>query len=85
MGIFFSAIFCLLCLVVFNRGLRWLQPQKALTQVELLTIYAMLAMAITVSGHDFSQTIFCTVASSHWFATPENEFRELFIRHLPGW
>lgn len=85
MGIFFSAIFCLLCLVVFNRGLRWLQPQKALTQAELLTIYAMLAMAITVSGHDFSQTIFCTVAISHWFATPENEWATLFWHYVPDW
>lgn len=85
MGIFFSAIFCLLCLVVLNELFWGLWPQRTLTQAELLTIYAVLTVAITVSGHDFSQTIFCTVAVSHWFATPENEWATLFWNYVPEW
>ena len=65
MGIFFSAIFCLLVLIGINRLIHFVAPNQVLVPAELLTIYAMLSMAITVSGHDFSQTIFCTVAISH--------------------
>ncbi len=85
MGIFFSAIFCLLILIGINRLIDLLLPQQALTSAELLTIYAMLTMAITVSGHDFSQTIFCTVAVSRWYATPENEWATLFWQYVPDW
>ena len=85
MGIFFSAIFCLLVLIGINRLIHLVVPNQALVPAELLTIYAMLSMAITVSGHDFSQTIFCTVAISRWYATPENEWANLFWHYVPDW
>ena len=85
MGIFFNAIFSLLLVVILNLPLKSLLPGKALNQAELLTIYAMLMMAITVSGHDYSQSLFCTLGTSHWFATPENEWSSLFWKYIPQW
>ena len=85
MGIFFNAIFSLLVVVGINAALRSVWRKGALSQQELITIYAMLMMGITVSGHDFSQSLFCTLATSHWFATPENEWRTLFWRYIPRW
>ena len=83
MAIFFNAIFSLLLVVMLNVPLRRLLPNLALRQKELLTIYIILIMAITVSGHDFSQTIFSTLITAHWFATPENDWSSIFWNYVP--
>ncbi|MEO2002958.1 MAG: DUF6785 family protein, partial [Candidatus Poribacteria bacterium] len=85
MSIFFNAIFCLFVLTLGNHGLRRILPKLALTQGELLTTYSVLNAGIAVSGHDFSQSVFCTVGTAHWFATPENEWATVFWRHVPKW
>lgn len=85
MGIFFSAIFCLFLVTTLNLLLRKYTPKRALTQGELLTIYVVLITAITVSGHDFTQGLFCSVATVAWYATPENEWASIFSRHIPQW
>ncbi|MAF13202.1 hypothetical protein CMK11_22335, partial [Candidatus Poribacteria bacterium] len=61
MSIFFNAIFCLFVVTLGNFGLRRVVPRHALSQGELLTLYCVLNAGIAVSGHDFSQTIFCTL------------------------
>jgi len=50
-----------------------------------MTIYIILLMAITVSGNDFSKSLFCTLGVSKWFATPENEWSSIFGRYVPQW
>ncbi|MBM3237841.1 hypothetical protein FJZ31_16250 [Candidatus Poribacteria bacterium] len=85
MGIFFNAIFCLFLVTALNLPIKKFFPNSAISQGEVLTIYTILLMAITVSGHDFTQTIFCTLGTCRWFATPENEWNSLFARYLPQW
>lgn len=85
MGILFNAIFCLFIVALFNLLLKKFFSRGALSQGELLTVYTILLIAISVSGHDFSQTIFCTLGTARWFATPENEWKDLFWRYVPGW
>lgn len=85
MGILFNAIFCLFIVTLLNLLLKKFSPRSALSQGELLTSYTILMIATSVSGHDFSQTIFCTLGTAHWSATPENEWRELFWRYVPRW
>lgn len=85
MAIFFNAIFCLLILTFINLFITRIRPSKALSQAELLTVYIILLMAITVSGHDFSQSLFCTLGTSRWFATSENEWSSIFWRYVPKW
>jgi len=53
MGIFFNAIFCLFLITAFNFSLKKLVPKKTLSQGELLTIYTVLMMATSVSGHEY--------------------------------
>ena len=85
MTIFFNAIFCLFLVIGTNRLLiRWL-PKNALNQGELLTIYSILMVSISVSGQDFTHTIFGTLGNARWFATPENEWTTLFLRYVPQW
>ena len=85
MGIFFNAIFCLFLVTALNLPLKKWWHKRALNQGEFLTVYIILLMAITVSGHDFSQSLFCTLGTARWFATPENEWSSLFWRYLPRW
>lgn len=85
MGIFFNAIFCLFLITAINIPIKKLRSKRALSQGELLTIYVVLLTAITVSGHDFTQGLFCSLGTAHWFATPENEWTSIFWRYLPRW
>ena len=83
MAIFYNGIFSFLFVVLLNLLLKSFAPKAALNQQELLTINAMLMMAVTVSGHDFSQALFCTLGTARWSATPENEWSSLFWKYLP--
>ncbi|GIX07191.1 MAG: hypothetical protein KatS3mg115_1594 [Candidatus Poribacteria bacterium] len=85
MSIFFNAVFSLFLVVCLNGIWRRLSPRTALRQGELLTFYLVLVMAVAVSGHDFSQTIFCTLGTARWYATPENEWGTLFGPYVPQW
>ncbi|MBD3184903.1 hypothetical protein GF312_21650 [Candidatus Poribacteria bacterium] len=85
MSIFFNAIFCLFLVTVLNLIARKYIPKSALTQAELLTTYVVLITAVTVSGHDFTQGLFCSVGTVKWFATTENEWMSIFGKHLPEW
>lgn len=85
MTIFFNAIFCFFLVIVLNLLLtRWI-PKNALNQGELLTIYSILMVSVSVSGQDFTHTIFGTLGNARWFATPENEWATLFLSYLPQW
>ena len=81
----FNAIFCFFLVIVFNLPLTRFLPGVALQQGELLTIYSILMVAVPVSGHDFTHTIMGTLGNAHWFATPENEWADLFRGYIPHW
>lgn len=85
MTIFFNAIFCLFCVIVLNLLFARWTPRNALNQGELLTIYSILMVSVSVSGQDFTHTIFGTLGNARWFATPENEWATLFLSYLPQW
>jgi hypothetical protein len=85
MSIFFNVVFCLFLITAVNALFRRVAPRQAFQPAELLTFYAVLAVAVCVSGHDFSQGLFCTLGVAHRYATPENEWQTLFGRHLSKW
>jgi hypothetical protein len=45
----------------------------------------MNAVSVTFSGHDTFQNMFGAIAHATWYATPENEWGDLFLRYLPSW
>ena len=81
----FNAVFCLFLLIVVNLPIRRYLPSVALHQGELLTVYSILMVAVPVSGHDFTHSIMGTLGNAHWFATPENEWANLFLGYVPEW
>lgn len=45
----------------------------------------MLSISSAIAGHDMMQIVAPTIPNGFWFATPENEWKGLFWRHLPRW
>jgi len=84
-SLFFNVIFWLFVLILLNLILKKFVPRVALKQGELLTIYVMLAIASSISGHDALISLPPVLGHAFWFATPENEWRELYWPHIPQW
>ena len=84
-SLFFNVVFIILILVAFNLILRKLSPRLQLRQSELIVIYIMLSIASGVAGHDMVEILMPMLGHAFWFATPENEWKELFWSYLPRW
>jgi len=84
-SLFFNAVFTLLLLVLVNIVLEKVSPQIALSQADQLMIYTMVVMLSTISGHPMMGYLLPVIEHAFWFASPENEWEELFGSHLPAW
>jgi hypothetical protein len=84
-SLFFNVIFSVSVLIVFNLFLRKFLPRHTLSQSELLVIYIMLSLASGIAGHDMLEILVPMLGHAYWFATPENEWAELFHQYLPRW
>ncbi|HIE26391.1 TPA: hypothetical protein EYP66_03810 [Candidatus Poribacteria bacterium] len=83
--LFVEPVFILFVVTFFNFLLKRFAPRSALNQAELLIVYIMQAVSMTFSGHDTFQNLFGQIAHAFWFATPENEWEQLFFRYIPSW
>jgi len=84
-SLFCNVIFILFILTLLSEGVKLYFPSAALAQGELLTIYSMLSAASALSGEGIGQQLVRYFGTPFWRATPENEWAELFHRHLPRW
>ena len=48
-------------------------------------MYIMVTMVSTISGHTFMAIMMGTMAHPFWFASPENEWQQLFWQYIPSW
>ena len=80
---FSNAVFTLFVLLGLNVFLRKGAPRLAFTPAELLLIYIMVTMVSTISGHAMMAILMGTLAHPFWFASPENEWAQLFLHHIP--
>ncbi len=85
MSLIYNVVVTLAVLTSLNLLLKKLLPRFALRQGELLTIYVILSLSSAIAGHDMMQTVVPVIPNGFWFATPENEWQQLFWRHLPNW
>jgi hypothetical protein len=84
-SIFFNVIFNVFVLIGLNLLLKRFLPKHVLSQSELLVIYIMLSLASGIAGHDMLEILVPMLGHAYRFATPENEWAELFYNYLPGW
>ena len=78
-------VFTLMALLILNYLIRRIAPRVALRQDELLTLYVMLSIVITMTGVDILQAVIGVLGHAFQFATLENEFRDLFWEYIPRW
>ncbi|HGJ67044.1 TPA: hypothetical protein ENS27_16920 [bacterium] len=83
--IFWTTIYNLLFLIAINAILVKFLPKIRLTQQELLTIYLMTNISTCLIGHDMLQILVPMMGHAFWFATPENEWQDLFWQYIPKW
>ncbi|MCY3743188.1 MAG: hypothetical protein OXH00_19395 [Candidatus Poribacteria bacterium] len=84
-SLIFTVVFNVLVLIGLNQIFRRFLPQMALSQGELLVIYAMLSVASATAGHSMMEILVPTLGHAFWFATPENDWKDLFWRYIPRW
>ena len=85
LSLLYNVIITLLVLIACNFLIKRFLPRFALKQGEFLTIYVILSISSAIAGHDMMQTVVPTIPNGFWFATPENEWKQLFWRYLPPW
>lgn len=85
LSLFSNVIFFMFILVLLNHILWKLKSIHSLSQNELLTIYIMLATSTALNGTDMIKCLVSLVGNGTWYATPENEWDNLFGPYLPEW
>ena len=85
LSLFYNVIFVLALLILLNSLLKKFLPSFALIQGELLIVYTMLSIATAIGGIDLMQMLPPLMGYAFWFATPENEWNEIFWQYLPRW
>ena len=84
-ALLYNVVFIMSVLVFINSLLRRFFRKETLSQGELLTIHVILCFTTTVGGMDMMQILPCVMEHAFGFATPENEWENLFHRYIPEW
>ncbi len=79
-----GAIFILLVLMALNLIIQRIFPGSAFTSSELLVIYTMIALAMSINGIGMFGFLTPALLNPFWYATPENEWSE-FHQYIPSW
>ena len=85
LSLIYTTVCAIFLLTILNVVVIKIFSRWALNQGELLTVYIMLCLASVIGGFDILQVLMPVIGHVFWFATPENEWRQLFWPHLPEW
>jgi len=82
--LFITPVFILFWLVLANMLWERLRPGRAFSQGELLTVYIMQVMAVTMSGHDTLQNLMGAIVNPAWEShiKPELKWPHTFFPFL---
>ena len=81
-----AAIFLFLVVTLFvNSVLRLAARPLALSRADLVLVYAMMLMSLTVPTWGFLFFLFGTMVWPFYHATPENRFGEMYLDWIPEW
>jgi len=80
-----TVIFVMFLVALVNLALRRYLKGFSLPPGELAIIYVMLSIATSLYGHDMMRQLIPMMTNPFWFATPENEWEDLFFRYIPRW
>ena len=81
-----AAIFFLFVLTfVVNAIVGLLSRRLEISRADLVLIYCMLLMAVTVPTWGLMFFLIGTIVYPFYYATPENNYADLFFDHIPAW
>ena len=80
-----NVVFILFWLLLIGYSLKKISPKLGISPPELLTIYIMLGIVSSLGSADMMQILITILGHPFRFATPENQWRELFWKELPPW
>lgn len=83
-SLFQNAVFSLLVVSTIGILLRRIKILR-ISESELVFIYVAVVMASSVASHDLMQILVPTIPHISWYATPENEWQDLFFNDIPRW
>lgn len=83
-SLFQNPVFSLLVVAILSILLKRIKVFH-LSETELLFIYVSVVMSSAVASHDLIQILVPTIPHIFWYATPENEWKDLFSEHIPQW
>ena len=84
-SLFFNVTFTLLVIIFLNAIYKNITKRQGLTQNELITIFVILCLGSSLPGNNLLEALVLTVGHAFWFATPENEWADLFFQYIPDW
>ena len=80
-----NVIFIIFWLLLIGYFLHKLSPKLGLSQQELLTVHFMLCIVSCLCSWDMLHILMPIMSYPFRFATPENDWRNLFWRSIPEW
>ncbi len=82
---FYNVVFVVFSFTIINLACRYITRVRILTNAELLTIYILLSTACAFPSITLMTILVTTIGHAFWFATSENEWKQLFWDYLPKW
>ena len=82
---FYNVVFVVFAFTLITLVVRKITRVRLLTDAELLIIYILLSTACVFPSITLMTILVTTVGHAFWFATPENEWKQLFWDYLPRW
>ena len=77
-ALFYSVVFILFIVTLLNTLLEKSLPKAALTRPELGFLYILLSLGASLAGTDMLQGLMVMMGHPFWFATPENDWKNLY-------
>ncbi len=85
MAPFYSVVFSLLVISSINLVLKKYARKHALTGGELISLYVLMSAILLFMSYDMFLPLVSIIVHAFYFASPENEWRDLFWGYLPDW
>ncbi len=84
-SLFFTSVFSLFVLILLNYPISKISPKLSLKPTELVIIYIIFNISSAVGGQGMIMVLISGLGYAFQFATPENEWQDMFHSYLPRW
>ncbi len=79
------SIFFLFVLILINKSVGRLLKREPFSRSELLMVYTVISTTLAFTAHDNMVCLMGVLPHATFYATPENDWANLFHTHLPNW